>query len=96
MDADCVLEKPIGVKQPRLPVMNRALVKNPAYAFANTAARINAGIEIIAVLSEHFGVSLPVVVDNAESVTHINSAGIDQLIRLVVSEGDRNLRMEVA
>lgn len=66
------------------------------YAFANTAARINAGIEIIAVLSEHFGISLPVVVDNAESITHINSDGIDQLIRLVVSDSDRNLRMEVA
>lgn len=66
------------------------------FAFANTAARINAGVEIIAVLSDHFGISLPVVVDNAESITHINSDGIDQLIRLVVSDSDRNLRMEVA
>lgn len=64
------------------------------YSIANNAARINAGLEIIGTLSEHWGVKLPVVVDNAESVTRL--AKIDtQMIRLVVSEQDKVLRLEV-
>ncbi len=66
------------------------------FATANNAARINAGLEIIGVLSRHFGVSLPVFVDNAESVTALDSSGIGQLISLVVSAVDPELRMEVA
>lgn len=64
------------------------------YAFANTAAQINSGLEIISVLSRHFGVSLPVVVDNAESVTVLRDIPA-QVVRLVVSEGDKALRVEV-
>lgn len=64
------------------------------YAFANNAAKLNAGLEIIGVLAQHFGVSLPVVVDNAESVTEIRAAGIEQLIKLVVSPVDTQLRLE--
>ena len=64
------------------------------YAFANTAAQINAGLEIISVLSAHFGVSLPVVVDNAESVTSLRNIPA-QVVRLVVSEGDKVLRVEI-
>lgn len=64
------------------------------YSFANSAARINAGLEIISVLSRHFGVEMPIVVDNAESVTHL--AAVDtQVIRLVVSEADKHLRLEL-
>lgn len=64
------------------------------YSFANSAARINAGLEIISVLSRHFGVEMPIVVDNAESVTHL--ADVDaQVIRLVVSEADKQLRLEL-
>lgn len=63
------------------------------YSFANSAARINAGLEIIDVLSHFYGVELPVVVDNAESVTRLADVGT-QVIRLVVSEGDSTLRVE--
>lgn len=64
------------------------------YSFANSAARINAGLEIISVLSGHFGVEMPIVVDNAESVTRL--AEVDaQVIRLVVSEADKQLRLEM-
>lgn len=64
------------------------------YEKANNAAKINAGIEIINVLSEHFGVHLPVFVDNAESVTVF--IGCDsQIIRLVVSEKDKTIRTEI-
>lgn len=63
------------------------------FSDANKAARLNAGIEIIGVLGEYYGVELPIFVDNAESVTHIIPTK-GQLIRLVVSESDRELRLE--
>lgn len=64
------------------------------YTFANNAARINAGLEIIATLSEHWGVKMPVFIDNAESVTHLVESDT-QIIRLVVSEADKKLRLEM-
>ncbi len=65
------------------------------YATANHAARVNAGLEIVATIAEHFGQEMPVIVDNAESVTRlIDTEG--QVIRLVVSEADKTLRVEVA
>lgn len=64
------------------------------YATANHAARVNAGLEIIATIAEHFGREMPVIVDNAESVTRLIDTG-GQVIRLVVSEADKALRVEV-
>ena len=62
------------------------------YAFANNAARINAGLEIVDTLSKHWGLSMPVFVDNAESVCEL--LDIDaQVIRLVVSKPDKELRL---
>ena len=63
------------------------------YAYANNAARINAGLEIINALSAHWGVSIPVFIDNAESVTKLIDTDM-QTIRLVVSEADKTLRLE--
>lgn len=54
------------------------------YGCANTAASVNADIEIIGVLSRHYGVTAPLFVDNAERVNYIvRPAG--QLITLSVS-----------
>lgn len=64
------------------------------YTFANNAARINAGLEIINTLAEHWGIRMPVFIDNAESVTHLTSTDT-QTVRLVVSEADKKLRLEV-
>jgi hypothetical protein len=64
------------------------------YVFSNNAARINAGLEIIDALSAHWGITMPVFVDNAESVTRLQSMNT-QVIRLVVSEADKKLRLEV-
>ncbi len=69
-----------------------ALVPFPT---ANNAGRINAGMEIIGVLSRHWGLSMPVFVDNAESVTRINHPEGIQVIELIVSETDKKLRMEL-
>lgn len=63
------------------------------YTFANNAARINAGLEIIEALSKHWGLEMPVFIDNAESVTHLANLNT-QIIRLVVSEADAVLRLE--
>lgn len=60
------------------------------YAFANNAARINAGLEIISVLSSYWNITMPVFIDNAESVTHLNQLDT-QVIRLVVDESAKSL-----
>ena len=62
------------------------------YIGLNNGAKINVGIDIINTLSRHYGVTVPLFVDNAESVTRLQGCGA-QVIRLVVSEGDKELRM---
>lgn len=62
---------------------------------ANNAARINAGIEIISTLANHWNTDLPVIVDNAEAITRIERTTL-QLIQLKVSEQDKALRVEIA
>ena len=59
----------------------------------NNAMKINIGMDIIDTLSVHFGRRVPLFVDNAESVTHLQSIG-SQVVRLVVSEQDKELRIE--
>ena len=63
------------------------------YMGLNNGAKINVGIDIINTLSRHFGVAVPLFVDNAESVTRLEHAAT-QVIRLVVSESDKKLRCE--
>ncbi|WP_103110656.1 AAA family ATPase [Brevibacillus reuszeri] len=59
----------------------------------NNAARINVGLDIINTLSEHYGITAPIFVDNAEAVTNlIETTG--QQVRLIVSEKDKQLRVE--
>ena len=49
-------------------------------------------MDVISTIAEHYGVKVPLVVDNAESVTSM--LNIDtQVIRLVVSENDKELRV---
>lgn len=54
------------------------------YSNLNSASQINAGIEIINVLSEHYGVKAIVFIDNAESVNKIIDLE-SQVIKLTVS-----------
>ncbi len=44
------------------------LIDGVPYGAANNAARINIGLDIIEAFSIHYGITLPVFVDNAESV----------------------------
>lgn len=62
-----------------------------SYESANTAAQINADVEIVNVLSAHYGVSVPLFVDNSERVNRIAHTD-SQLITLAVSGSD--LRIE--
>ena len=62
------------------------------FAAVNNGMRINIGVDVISTISEHFGMKVPLVVDNAESVTSL--LDIDtQVIRLCVSETDKELRI---
>lgn len=61
------------------------------FSSANKAAKLKAGLEVIHTLSAHWNRSMPVFVDNAESVVRLKRE-VDQLIRLVVSEKDLKLR----
>lgn len=70
------------------------VVNGVPYAALNNGARINAGMDIIRRLAEHYAVRVPLFVDNAESVTRLEDAGT-QVIRLVVSEQDDALRVVV-
>ncbi|WP_028983300.1 hypothetical protein [Sporolactobacillus terrae] len=59
----------------------------------NNAARINVGLDIIQTLSEFYGLSAPIFIDNREAVTKL--IDIDaQIISLIVSETDKQLRVE--
>jgi len=64
------------------------------YSDLNSGHRIVAGLDIIRSLSEMYGVSCPIFVDNAESLNKFNVPDMDaQLILLTVSE-DKQLKVE--
>lgn len=62
------------------------------YIALNSGAKINVGIDIINTLSAAYGVMVPLFVDNAESVTRLEGSNT-QIIRLIVSENDKELRV---
>jgi DNA repair exonuclease SbcCD ATPase subunit len=66
----------------------------PYDAGLNNAMRINLGLDCINVLSKHYGVAMPVFVDNAEAVTDLLPT-VGQQIRLIVSKEDKELRVEI-
>ena len=55
------------------------------YPSANSAAKLNAGLDIINTLSKHYGYTAPIWIDNAESVNKILPTDAQQ-IRLVVND----------
>lgn len=63
------------------------------YMGLNNGMRINIGIDVINTLSRYYGVTVPLFVDNAEGVTKLEQCDA-QVIRLVVSEEDKELRIE--
>jgi len=61
---------------------------------ANNGGKIVAGLSIIEMLSEYYGVSCPIFIDNFESITGVVDAKA-QVIKLIVSEVDEKLRVEL-
>lgn len=59
---------------------------------ANTAGRINAGLDIINSLCRHYGVNAPIWIDNRESTNQIIPVD-SQIINLIVSH-DKELRIQ--
>lgn len=70
------------------------LVDGVPFEDANNASKINAGIDVINTLSEHFKVQVPIFVDNRESVNELINCNT-QLVNLIVSK-DEELKVEVA
>ena len=72
-----------------------ATVDGVPYSSLNNAARINAGLDIIRALQKIYNVKVPIFIDNAESTTNYIPLE-NQLIKLYVSENDKELRFMVA
>ena len=71
------------------------LVNGVPYTDVNTAGKIQAGLDIINALSDHYNVYGPVWVDNRESVTNLPET-YSQLINLIVSPEHESLTVGAA
>lgn len=69
------------------------LIGDAHYDTANTASRINAGIELHNALAQHLGLTAPLIVDNRESVTEL-TAHSGQVISLMVDPTAKELTTE--
>lgn len=64
------------------------------YRSVNYAAQVNAKLDIVTTLMSHYGVHLPILMDQGESVTEPLAVD-EQLIRFIVSAEDKDIRVEV-
>lgn len=71
----------------------KALINGVPFSDANTASKINAGVDIINTLCDHYLVSAPIFIDNRESVVELIDSK-SQIINLIVSKKDKKLRVE--
>lgn len=71
-----------------------AYVDGVPYSTANTAAKLQANLEIVQAFSESAGVTLPLFLDNRESVTHIDIPDWMQVIHLKVDEAAKDLQVK--
>ena len=82
-----------GLKEVCEPMIPDADCQLIDYKSANTAAQINANLEIMETLAKAYGVSVPIFVDGAERVSKLRDVEC-QRIALVVSAKDAALRIE--
>lgn len=71
----------------------KALINGVPFSDANTASKINAGVDIINTLCDHYEVSAPIFIDNRESVTELIETE-SQIINLVVDPSKKNLEVK--
>ena len=69
-----------------------ALIDGVPFSDANTASKINAGLDIINTLCEFYEVTAPIFIDNRESIIDVIELN-SQLINLIVSGEDKKLRV---
>lgn len=77
-----------GIEEDCEPLINGV----PFSTNLNSASKINAGLDIINALSEHYQVVAPIFIDNRESVNQLIETD-SQVINLIVNK-DTNLRIE--
>lgn len=63
-----------------------AMVNGIPYGSANTASKVNAGLDIINALVKHYGISVPVFCDNTESVNSLMTTDSQQILLKVTNE----------
>ncbi|PHQ27878.1 AAA family ATPase [Leeuwenhoekiella nanhaiensis] len=68
------------------------LIDGVPFSDANTASKINAGIDIINTLTNYYQINAPIFIDNRESVVNLIPSK-SQIINLIVSESDQKLRV---
>lgn len=66
------------------------LINGVPFSDANTASKINAGIDIINTLCDYYGVSAPIFVDNKESVSNLIESK-SQIISLIVDSEKKEI-----
>ena len=64
------------------------------YRSANYAAQVSAKLDIVSTLMKHYGVHLPILMDQGESVTRPLAVD-EQFLRFIVSAEDEEIRVEV-
>ncbi len=69
-----------------------ALINGVPFSDANTASKINAGLDIINTLCDYYKVSAPIFIDNRESIVDVISTE-SQIVNLIVSKDDKKLRV---
>ena len=68
------------------------LINGVPFSDANNAGMVNAGVDIINTLSQHYNVYAPIFIDNRESVTELLESK-SQVVNLFVSPDDKKLRI---
>jgi len=68
------------------------LINGVPFSDANSESKLNAGLDIINVFSEHYDISAPVFLDNREGVTDIIKTN-SQIINLIVNSEHKTLKI---
>ena len=83
-----------GLKEVCEPLIEDALYGGwVEYRSANYAAQVNAKLDIVSTLMKHYGVHLPILMDQGESVTRPLAVD-EQLIRFIVSPKHNEVKVE--
>jgi DNA repair exonuclease SbcCD ATPase subunit len=83
-----------GLREVCEPMIENKVGEWVEYRSANYAAQVNAKLDIVTTLGRHYGVHLPILMDQGESVSTPLTVD-EQMIRLIVSAEDQKIRVEV-